>query len=178
MMRRGTQGFAAVAVGTRRWGPWLVAVLFVALGAQAALDAWRSFPLATTVPAASVASGAPIGPRLEADVAAIGDRHLFGSASAAIAAEPPQTRVALVLGGVWYAPTGAAYALIGEPGAAQRSYRVGERLPGDVELAGVEADRVLLKRDGQVETLALPHGSLAPRPPAPPRRGARADFHP
>ena len=50
-----------------------------------------------------------------------------------------------------------------EPGAAQRPYRTGDRLPGVVELAGVEADRALLRRDGKVETLALPRAGALPR---------------
>lgn len=166
-MRQGrvTGGLAVVVATVSRRGPWLVAIVFVALVSQAALDVWRGLAMTPGVPAAPVVAPVADQPQLVADVAAIAGRHLFGAAATGSAdAPPPPTRAALVLGGVWYAPEADAYALIGEPGAAQRSYRVGDRLPGGVELTDIEVDHVVLRRDGRAETLALPRVPLQSRP--------------
>ena len=174
MKGRGTGGLAVVAATLSRRGPWLVAIVFAALGSQAALDVWRGLARTPDVPAAPAVATVADQPQLVADVAAIAERHLFGAAATGNAhAPPPPTRAALVLGGVWYAPGADAYALIGEPGAAQRSYRVGDRLPGGVELTDIEVDHVVLRRDGRAETLALPREPLQSRPAGVAGRGAR-----
>jgi len=67
----------------------------------------------------------------------------------------PETRANLVLGGTWFAAGTERYALIGEAGQRQRLYRVGEQLPADAQLLEVQADRVLLRRNGQRELLLL-----------------------
>jgi general secretion pathway protein C len=161
MIGRGTGGLAAVAGTVSHRGPWLIAILLAAFGCVAALDVWRIVTVKAPVAVSPAVGVTPAGAGLPTDVAAIVDRHFFGLAAAGgKGAAPPPTRAALVLGGVWYTPAGDVYALIGEPGVAQRSYKVGDRLPGGVELVGVEADRVLLRRDGKTETLALPRLSL------------------
>lgn len=157
MIGRGTGGLAAVAGAVFHRGPWLIAVLFAAFGCVAALDVWRALAVKAPVAVTPAAAVTRAGAGLPTDAAAIVGRHFFGLAAAGgEGAAPPPTRAALVLGGVWYTPAGTVYALIGQRGAAQRSYKVGDRLPGGVELVGVEADRVLLRRDGKTETLALP----------------------
>ncbi len=159
-----------MAVGARagvRHAPRMLAALFGGLCVWTAHALWQAAAVPRTV--VQETSVQPAGRRavLTADVASIAARHLFGEVTTSpVDASPPPTRVALVLGGVWYAPAGDAYALIGEPGAAQRPYRTGDRLPGGVELVGIEADRVLLRREGQIETLALPRAASAPKPVA------------
>jgi len=151
--------------------PRMLAILLFALAAWSVHTLWQGAP-APQAMSAPTAVPADRPPALAADVGAIVGRHLFGDAVASQTnTPPPPTRAALVLGGIWYTPAGDAYALIGEPGAAQRPYRTGDRLPGGVELAGIEADRALLRRDGKVETLALPRAAAVPQPTtAPPAR--------
>jgi general secretion pathway protein C len=160
-----------------RHAPPMLAVLFCGLCVWTAYALWRSSLAPQVTEIATPVQPADRRPMLTADVALIAARHLFGEvATSPVGASPPPTRAALVLGGVWYTPDGDAYALIGEPGAPQKPYRTGNRLPGGIELAAVEADRVLLRRDGKVETLALPRAASvsasasAPRPVAAPRR--------
>lgn len=141
----------------------LAVVLFAVLGGRAAFVTWRSMAAPVNAPRAAPPA-VTAAPALQADLSAITNRHLFGAAPAVQDVPPPPTRAALVLGGIWYSPTGEVYALIGEPGAPQKTYRQGERLPGGVELAGVEVDRVLLRREGKIETLALPRVPLHTRP--------------
>lgn len=164
--RHGMGGSAVAAVAPR-----VLTALFCALAAWSALATWRAARTPSAASPAGPASSAARSPALATDVGAIVSRHLFGDAASNPAEAPPPTRAALVLGGVWYTPAGNAYALIGEPGAPQKPYRTGDHLPGGVELAGVEADRVLLRRDGQTETLALPRV-------APPKAGERRSTAP
>ncbi len=142
----------------------LAAVVFAALCVHALLDVWRAPADPARVPKVTATAVAPQRAALRANVAAISGRHLFGTALPAREEAPPPTRAALVLGGIWYSPAGEVYAVIGEPGAAQKAYRTGDRLPGGLELAGIELDHVLLRRDGKTETLALPRSSLPSRP--------------
>jgi hypothetical protein len=166
--RHADRGLAVAAMMARQ-APRMLAILLFVLAAQSVHALWQGGRTPQVVPTESLP---PIRPApLVADVGAIVGRHLFGNAAASRAdAPPPPTRAALVLGGVWYTPAGDAYALIGEPGAPQRPYRTGDRLPGGVELAGVEAAHVLLRRDGKVETLALPRAATVAQPAAATRR--------
>lgn len=65
-----------------------------------------------------------------------------------------------VLSGIFAASTGESRALLAVAGS-QRSYGVGERLPSGSVLRRIEADRVLLWRNGREEVLSLA-GPAAP----------------
>lgn len=71
--------------------------------------------------------------------------------------DAPETRLQLELLGVFQ--TGAQGqspgAIIAEEGDNGELYRVGDRLPGNARLEQVHADRVILRRQGQLETLKL-----------------------
>lgn len=74
----------------------------------------------------------------------------------------PETSLRWVLKGVLADPdperSGAILAPQGQP---EKYYRVGASLPGNVRLDQVLSDRVILARDGQLETLRLQRRSLA-----------------
>ncbi len=156
------------AEGFHAWGPPLAALLFALAALHAAWGVWQASRLSSDVPPkVQVALAVPLqaGP----DLAFIAERHLFGlPPEASEAQQAPPTRANLVLGGTWYVAGGAgAYALVGEVGGSQRPYRPGDRLPGGMELVEIQADRVLLRRDGRSETLLLPRASsTATAPPA------------
>lgn len=104
--------------------------------------------------------------------------HLFGSALGARdprqqAELAPETSQALVLVGVLaQADPATGIAMIADDSGDQRAYRVGQSLPGGSALRGVFADRVLLERGGQEESLRLrqpepaPEGAVASAPGA------------
>lgn len=54
-------------------------------------------------------------------------------------------------------------AIIAEPQGNQRSFRVGETIPGEAILNQVLTDRVIILRNGRQETLLLPEGRLTHR---------------
>jgi general secretion pathway protein C len=89
--------------------------------------------------------------------------HLFGMADAVAQApasvDAPDTRLKLTLEGVFRAdhPEDSA-AIIAEQGRPGELYVVGGKLPGNVELAEVHSDRVVLRRGGVYETLRFPEG--------------------
>lgn len=157
-------------------GPQAATVVAAALAAlQLALLAWHFVPTrARHLPPA--APLAPAGPDLNALTAA----HLFGASNAAAtdAAEAPRTAVALVLTGTLAVrDPGQGLAIIGETAQNARVYAVGAGLPGGVRLHEVYPDRVVLDRDGSLETLPLPRelAGLAPAAaPRPARRGEPA----
>lgn len=95
------------------------------------------------------------------DAAAIQNAHLFGIATAGPAsgdpANAPQTQLNLVLAGTFATDdpeTGVA--IIGETAANAKVYKVGKPVPGGARLHAVYTDRVVLDRNGQLETLLLP----------------------
>ncbi|GAB4354287.1 MAG: hypothetical protein Kow0073_10860 [Immundisolibacter sp.] len=154
---------AGVRFAARR-GPLPLAAVLGALCVGAAYDVWQ---VLTAPTAESLAPAWPVAPRpapRSVDVPSIIAQHLFGVPVTQTAAPP--TSAALSLGGIWFEPDGNAFALIGAPGQAQRPYRVGERLPGDIELRQVHPQYVLLRRDGRDETLALPRRAADAKPAA------------
>lgn len=105
-------------------------------------------------------------------LATVVNAHLFG-APAGVTGGPnaPPTTMPLILAGVIADKDPAkGQAIIGENAAAAKLYSVNALIPGGVRLHAVYGDRVLLERNGALETLALPRTSLggaAPQSGAP-----------
>jgi general secretion pathway protein C len=163
----------AAASGLKAQGPQaLVLVGAALLAAQLGLLVWHFVPGAhkkAIVPTSAV----PVHAR--ADVNEILAAHLFGSAEVAPVSgeDAPRTRVALILAGTLAVsdPT-QGLAIVGETAQSGRLYAVGAMLPGGVKLHEVYTDRVVLDRDGNLETLPMPRqlnggkGAVAMSPPA------------
>ncbi|MDX1452528.1 MAG: type II secretion system protein N [Oleiphilaceae bacterium] len=113
--------------------------------------------LPLTLPAqqnvASVESGAQ-------RVRPLASYHLFGREGLAkvenkpVVQEAPKTRLRLSLKGVFTAEQGGeSGAIVEEIGRSTDYYRLGDVLPGNATLEAVYDDRILLRRNGQLETL-------------------------
>jgi len=135
--------------------------LALALGAQAALIVTRLAgadrrPVSLAQPAMTA-----LAPGARVDVAAIASSHLFGAPRVARpvldASNAPPTRMPLVLTGTLAAnlPTDGL-AIIGPSAASSKVYAVGDNVPGGARLHAVYDDRVLIEREGHLETLQLP----------------------
>ncbi|WP_339847453.1 type II secretion system protein N [uncultured Halopseudomonas sp.] len=100
---------------------------------------------------------------------------VFGSAAGKqrnAALNAPDTSLSWILKGVLTDPDPErSTAILAPQGQAEKAYRVGASLPGNVRLEQVLADRVILARDGKLETLRLQRASLASSK-APARRAA------
>lgn len=111
------------------------------------------------------------------DYTAVADWHLFGEIAKAPPKPPPpaptrapETRLNLNLVGIFFSDNSRlAVALIAaSDNTGVRGYRVGDPLPGGASLEQVHADRVVLSRNGQLETLSLPkQTAFSTEPPAP-----------
>lgn len=87
--------------------------------------------------------------------------HLFGEpvAEAELTENLQETRLALVLAGVFVADEdSASKAVISQKGGRARLFKVGDRLPGNVQLHRVYRDRVVLSRGGVHELLRFEEG--------------------
>nr|WP_305793237.1 type II secretion system protein N [Sedimenticola hydrogenitrophicus] len=68
----------------------------------------------------------------------------------------PETRLKLELQGIVYSnPPADGIAIISEPGKPQKTYHLGDALPGNATLYALEQDHVILQRNGRHETLTL-----------------------
>lgn len=141
----------------------LLAVGLLAHGVVAAWQHWnRRAPLPVwSVPATAAAP--VVAPALNAQALEM----LFGLAPAQA---PLASAAALVLRASIVGAAGQSRALVAS-GANEQFYREGERLPDGSVLRGIQADRVLLWRNGRVESLALlrpavQHFTLATQPAA------------
>lgn len=119
-------------------------------------------PLGAPNPSATANPGPA--PLPAAGIAAL---HLFGRAGAAASVDAgainaPETRLQLELQGVFLAerPEDSS-AIIAERNKDGKLYRVGDRLPGNAELAQVLGDRIVLRRSGVAETLRFPNATDA-----------------
>jgi general secretion pathway protein C len=96
------------------------------------------------------------------DVAAIVDAHLWGVAPVAATpgqdpANVPQSNLPLVLVGIIAADDPQdGLAILGENAAGAKVYAVGDNVPGGAKLHQVLTDRVIIDRNGKLESLLLP----------------------
>jgi general secretion pathway protein C len=149
----------------------IVLLLVLALGLDAAVILSRALshgpdlpPPGTGPPPALVRPG--VNPALQ--LATIVNAHLFGTSAAANGSDAPATSMPLILAGVIAeADPGKGRAIIGENAAAGKLYAVGAAIPGGVHLHAVYSDRVLLERNGGLETLMLPRTATIGRNTAP-----------
>jgi general secretion pathway protein C len=140
-------------------------VLLVLLGLDGALILTRAFDKpATAVPPPSdrpMTSVRSVNPSLQ--LAVIVNAHLFGTAAAALGpGEAPQTTMPLTLAGIIAdKDPNKGQAIIGENAMAAKLYAVGGAIPGGARLHAVYEDRVLLERNGSIESLTLPRNTSA-----------------
>ncbi len=144
--------------------------LALALGVQAALIVTDLAGGVVPPPAAAPVDVAPAPARRFINPALIANAHLFGSAEAEVveadASNAPQTSLPLVLTGIIAADDPRqGLAIIGENAGAARVKAVGDSLPGGASLHSVYGDRVLVDRNGRIESLALPRQFQNSAPP-------------
>jgi general secretion pathway protein C len=119
-------------------------------------------------------SAAPPPPPLQSrftDVAAITDAHLFGAAAVMPRSDvdAPQTSMPLVLTGIIAGNDPQnGLAILGQTAQSAKVHAVGDTVPGGARLHSVYVDRVIIDRNGQLESLVLPRQSsgAAPAPSA------------
>jgi general secretion pathway protein C len=133
------------------------AVLVVALAAQLALLALKLLvPPSDTTGLVDTGPVLPSGP----NVAGIVNAHLFGNAAVEAtgdAASAPATNLNLALAGTLAGgDPERGWAIIGDTAQTARVYATGASLPGGAKLKAVYADRVVLERNGRLESLPLP----------------------
>jgi general secretion pathway protein C len=157
-------------------------VLLLILGLDSALILTRAFGQPGALPPASATPPAAIRPSMNPtlQLAVIVNAHLFGVAGVTASGEAPQTTMPLILAGVIADRDPAkGQAIIGENAVAAKLYAVGGSIPGGARLHAVYSDRVLLERNGALETLKLPRSpssanAAAPTSPQPSRLAAAA----
>jgi len=87
--------------------------------------------------------------------------HLFGEVdskpvSVQAPVDAPDTRLQLVLSGVFAAnDPKISLAIISQKGQKDKTYQIGDTLPGNVKLHQIYTDRVILSRSGKLETLRI-----------------------
>lgn len=157
---------------------FLASLLLVVLLAHALAQlTWALLPApnqALPPPAASPTAT----PTAQADFRKLAALHLFGRAEQAASAarsnapiDAPETRLNLTLRGILFNTSpDLTRAIISAPGREDELYRPGSQLPGGATIDQIYADRVMLLRNGQYETLRLPEESQAMAAP----RGAPA----
>ena len=151
--------------GAPRLATWALAL---GLGVQAALIVTDLAGAGR--PARSVAPLPPLRSRFT-DVAAITNAHLFGAAPVATHgdANAPQTSMPLVLTGIIADNDPQnGLAILGQTAQTAKVHAVGDTVPGGARLHSVYSDRVIIDRNGQLESLVLPRqtSGTAPVPSA------------
>jgi general secretion pathway protein C len=161
-------------------------LLLVAVGVLAARVTWQIVEPDVRPPVTQAIEAAPVAPAaagaVESPLAAVADLPLFGVLGASTAppvTAAPDTRLRLRLVGLAAGDTpGQGHAIIAESGSPERLYAVGDTIGGQARLHEVHADRVILERGGNLETLRLPRSdaSTAAAASAPARAAPGADL--
>jgi general secretion pathway protein C len=173
--------------------PGVTALLVVAIAYQLSVLTWR------VLPGSTIASSGPVptaptgnssgGIKRPTDFGPLTESHLFGTAPAQPApvvetvVDAPDTTLSLRLTGIVYGEGGLPSQAIIAGSAAEKTYQIDQPIDGanGAKLHAVYSDRVILNRDGRLETLRQPRepaagGSTAriapPRPIAPADDGA------
>ena len=132
-------------------------ILAIALSVQAALIL-TDLARAGSSRAGAGARRAPVRSRL-VDLAAITNAHLFGAAPTLRqdGVNAPQTSMPLVLTGIIAGNDPQnGLAILGQSAQTTKVYAVGDSVPGGATLHSVYSDRVVIDREGQLESLSLP----------------------
>ena len=143
-------------------------VLSLALGVQAALIvtdlAGAGRPASTAPPVHAPAATHAL------NLAAVTNAHLFGAAPPPKqdGANAPQTSIPLVLTGTIAGNDPQnGLAILGQTAQSVKVYAVGDNVPGGAKLHSVYSDRVVIERNGQLESLQLPRQLNAGNAPPP-----------
>ena len=147
-------------------------VLSVAVAAQAAL-------IVTDLAGAGRQRPAPVSHAAvqshTLDLGVITNAHLFG-APKQDSANAPQTNIPLVLTGtIAGSDPQNGLAILGQTAQTAKVYAVGDNVPGGAKLHSVYSDRVILDRNGQLESLALPHQTNPGNAPPPSTAALQGD---
>lgn len=143
------------------------AILVVALCAQAAFIVTDLARVARR----STQAAPPNAKALRAhalDLAVITNAHLFGAPPQELrdGANAPQTSMPLVLTGIIAGNDPQnGLAILGQSAQSAKVYAVGDNVPGGAKLHSVYTDRVVIDRNGQLESLALPRQTSPNAPP-------------
>lgn len=159
---------------TAKHAPQVIAGLAViGIAWQAAQLTWLFIsPSPAPAPTTNAAQNEPPSTTKAIDAQGIANAHLFGVANTSTNADPnnlPQTQMSLVLAGTMALDDPEmGFAIVGENAATAKFYRAGSVISGGPRLHAVYADRVIIDRNGVLETLVLPRGapSTAPVPVA------------
>lgn len=160
-----------------------VTALLIALAIECAVILTRSLGTGALPPAETGGlHTTPIAPRENptVELATVLNAHLFGVAGVQPGGTAPQTTMPLVLAGVIAnKDPSKGQAIIGDSAASAKLLAVGATIPGGARLNAVYGDRVLIDRNGRLETLMLPRnpmksgGFQAAPPPAAAAQGGR-----
>jgi len=143
-------------------------ILVIALAVQAALIL-TDLAAASRGGAAAGVRHAPVHSR-GVDLATITNAHLFGAPPALKQddANAPQTSMPLVLTGIIAGNDPQnGLAILGQSAQTAKVYAVGDGVPGGAKLHSVYNDRVVIDRDGRLESLSLPRQPNAGNAPPP-----------
>jgi len=150
------------------------AIAVVAGGLTWAILPGGAQPVDTGIDAVQQTSRAS-GGGTEVDLASL---HLFGESRAGtetrartMPEDVPDTRLNLRLHGVFATGEGNGLAIIAAGNAEEAVYTVGDRVAGQARVEAIYGDRVILEREGSLETLRLAADEVDTRPAS---SGARA----
>lgn len=126
---------------------------------------WRYLPGWFETGPSAAADGAPpaVASRADGERRSLDEYALFGATPGGgtdvpgeLVIDAPETDLDLTLRGTLAtAEPDDALAIIGDSEGNEKTYRVADELPGGAELHRVYRDRVILRRDGELETLTL-----------------------
>jgi general secretion pathway protein C len=140
---------------------WVNLVLITLIAYAAATMSWQLVSSFTHQEQTVTVSRSATKPQTRTSLSTVPQLHVFGEADKEPIAidqpiEAPETRLRLELTGLFASSDPKqSLAIISEKNGKDESYRIGDSVPGNATLHEVYADRVILKRLGNLETLRL-----------------------
>ena len=142
-------------------------LLVIWLASMLASLSWRLLSGSEPEPVATGTTDPVVAPPVMVDQATIArevaDWHLFGETTqepvpvVEAPVDAPDTRLNLVLHGTILSPDpGLARAIVADTSGTEEHYSIGDKMPSNTTLSEIYADRIILMRNRQYETLRLP----------------------
>lgn len=134
---------------------WVINAILVALLILQLLNAVKFFHApGSNLQTQLAVANRELPPQPKPDIAQM---HLFGLATVE---DAPETRLNLVLSSIYQSSIASASRVVISSNDESKTYVIGDVLPGSALLESILADRIIIRYNGQLESLLLPRQLL------------------
>ena len=154
----------ASAINNKSTATLVVVAIMVLIITAVIIQIWNAFGTFSYEPDIQLSSNTTSSARADYNASSITGSQLFGQFAGQLSSSPniPTTRLQLKLRGAFTSSNPQlASAIIEGPDGQTRSYKIDNKVYGEAQLKEVFGNRIVLSRNGQLETLYFPEPEIS-----------------